>query len=246
MSPVLQYFLIFLTFLPTFLFPTTGLPDILVDDILVLKGEETVLSAETRGRFFAQGGRIVEFFLDGESLGKSLSGGDGFAYKQFTPLKSGLFKIYVKSGGDENTGLLLALKKGDKVIFVDIEGSLFEGIFSQKPKQGSQEVIEELSQKCPIVFLQTGLLGEKVLKSWLKEHGFVNMPVVPLREGLVFDELHKQGLKIKAIIGSQSVIASAQEYKPQSFSFEEGEDGVVVKNWEEISEILLKGKKPSH
>ena len=243
---MLRYFLIFLTVISFFLFPITGFSDILVDDMLVLKGDETMLSAQTRGRFFTEGGRLVEFFLNGKSLGKSLSGGDGFAYKQFTPVKTGLFQIAVTSGEDDNTGLLLSLKKGDKIIFVDVEGSLFEALLSQKPKGGSQEVIEGLSKKFPVVFLQTGLLSVKALKSWLEESGFVDLPVLAWGEGELFDEINKKGIKVKAIIGSQSVIESAQAYKPQSFSFEEAEDAVVVKHWEEIGEVLLKGKKHSH
>jgi hypothetical protein len=243
---MVRFLFIFLICLSFFLFPTTGFSDILVNDVLVVKGDETQLSAQTRGRFFAQGGRLVEFFINGKSLGKSLSGGDGFAYKQFVPEKTGLFSISVKSGDEDNTGLLMSLKKGDKIIFIDVVGSLFEGMFSQKPRHGGQKVIKELSQKYPLVFLQTGLLSIKVLKAWLKEHGFVDMPVLLSREGLIFDEIYKKGLKIKALIGSHSVIASAQEYKPQSFSFEEAEDAVVVKNWEEISDVLLKGKKRSH
>ena len=241
-----RYFLLLLTFLTFFLFPITGLADILVDDMLVLKGDDTMLSAQTRGRFFTEGGRLVEFFLNGKSLGKSLSGGDGFAYKPFTPVKTGLFQIAVTSGEDDNTGLLLSLKKGDKVIFIDVEASLFDGIFAQKPKGGSQEVIKGLSEKYPVVFLQTGFLSIKVLKLWLKENGFVDLPVLAWEEGKLFDEINKKGLKIKVIIGSQSVIGSAQEYKPQSFSFEEAENAVVIKNWEEIGGMLLKGKKHSH
>ena len=243
---MLRYFLILLAFSPFFLLPRAGFPDILVDDMLVLKGDEAMLSAQTRGRFFKAGGRLVEFSVNGKSLGRSLSGGDGVAYKQFTPLKTGLFKISVTSGEDDNTGLLLSLKKGDKIIFIDVEGSLFDGIFAQKPKEGSQEVIEKLSKKFPVVFLQTGLLSIKVLKPWLKENRFVALPVLAWEEGKLFDDINKKGLKIKALIGHQSVIGSAQEYKPQSFSFEEAEDAVVVKNWEEIGEMLLKGKKSSH
>jgi hypothetical protein len=243
---MIRYFLILLTFLSFFIFPITGFSDILVDDMLVLKGDEIMLSAQTRGRFFTEGGRLVEFSVNGKSLGKSLSGGDGFAYKQFTPMKTGLFQISVTSGDDDNTGVLLSLKKGDKIIFVDVEGSLFEGLFSQKPKGGSQEVIERLSKKFPVVFLNTGLLGMNVLKSWLEESGFVDLPVLAWGEGSIFDEINKKGLKIKAIIGRHPVIESAQEYKPQSFSFEEDEDAVVVKNWEEIGGMLLKGKKQSH
>ena len=207
--------------------------------MLVLKGEETMLSAQTRGKLFSEGGRLVEFFLNGKSLGKSLSGGDGFAYKHFTPRKSGVFHISVKSGNDEDTCVILSLKKGDRVIFIDVEGSLLDGIFTQKPKQGSQEVIKELSQKYPLVFLQTGILGIKVLKLWLKENGFVDVPVLAWGGGNIFEEIHNKGLKIKAVIGSQSVVGSAQEYKPLSLSFEEGEDAHTVENWEEIKEILL-------
>jgi hypothetical protein len=243
---MVQYFLIFPIFFSFLLFPTAGFSDILVDDMLVLKGDETTLSAQTRGRFFTEGGRLVEFFLNGKSLGKSLSGGDGFAYKQFTPVKTGLFHVSVTSGDDDSAGLLLSLKKGDKIIFIDVEGSLFEAFLSQKPKGGSQEAIEGLSNKFPVVFLQTGLLSIGVLKVWLKENGFVDLPVVAWGKGELFDEINKKGLKIKAIIGSQPVIESAQEYKPQSFSFKEAEDAVVVKHWEEIGEMLLKGKKHSH
>jgi hypothetical protein len=242
---MLRYFLLFLPVLSLFLFPAAGSSDVLVDDLLALKGEETMLSARTRGKFFTQGGRLVEFFVNGKSLGKSLSGGDGFAYKQFTPVKTGLLQISVTSGDDNNTGVLMSLKKGDKIIFIDVEGSLFEGLFSQKQKGGGQEVIEKLSKKFPVVFLQTGLLSIKVLKSWLKENGFVALPVLKWREGALFDEIIEKGLKIKAIIGNQSVIESAKEYKPQSFSFEETGNSIVVKNWEEISEIILEGKKRS-
>jgi len=233
-----RYLFILVVFYIVLYFPTTGLSDILVNDMLVLKGEETMLSAETRGKFFPQGGKLVEFFVNGKSLGKSLSGGDGIAYKQFIPLETGLFHISVKSGDDDSKGLLLSLKKGNKVIFIDVEGSLFEGLFSKKPKEGSQEVIKRLSKRFPVVFLQTGLLSIKVLKSWLKESGFVDLPVLPWRGGLLFDEINKKGLKIKAMIGSQSVIESAQEYNPQSFSFEGGEDAEAVKNWKEIGALL--------
>ena len=237
---MLRNFFIIYTFLLFFLFPASGFSDIVADDMVVLKGEETLLSAQTKGKLFPEGGRLIEFFLHGKSLGKSLSGGDGFAYKQFTPRKSGLFHMSVKSGDDEDTCVLLSLKRGAQVIFVDVEGSLLDGIFTQKPKQGSQEVIKELSRKYPLVFLQTGLLGIKVLKSWLKENGFVDMPVLAWGEGNIFEEIHKKGLRIKALIGSQSVIESAQEYKPLSLSFEEGEDTQTVKNWEEIKGMLLK------
>jgi len=140
----------------------------------------------------------------------------------------------------------ITLKKGDKVIFIDVVGSLFEGLFSRKPRERSQEVITQLSKRFSVVFLQTGLLNTKLLKSWLKEHKFVDLPILLWQKGLIFDETIKKGLKIKAIIGNKYVIESAKEYKPRLFSFEEAEDAEIVNEWGKIGEFLLKKKKSSY
>ncbi len=229
--------LILSTLLP-FLFPATVLSDVIVHDIISVKGEKVMLTAETKGKLFAKGGEVVEFFVDGKSIGKNLSGGDGFAFREFMPSKTGRYQITAKSGRDEGNGLLLSLKKGDRIIFVDVEGSLFEGLFSKNPKTGSQKIIKKISKRSPVVFLKTGLLGTKAIKSWLKENRFMDLPVIPWRQGAIFDEIKERGLRIKAIIGSQSVIESARAYKPKSFSFEEVEDAEEVKDWEELGKKL--------
>ncbi|OIP60541.1 MAG: hypothetical protein COY75_00720 [Nitrospirae bacterium CG_4_10_14_0_8_um_filter_41_23] len=222
-----------------YLFPSIVLSEVIVPDMIVLNGKEIMLSAETKGKLFAKGGEVVEFFVDGKSIGKRLSGGDGFAFKQFIPQKSGLHQITVKSGKDKGNGLLLSLKRGERMVFIDVGGSLFEGLFSKKPKTGSQKIIKKISSRFPIVFLQTELLSIKAIKAWLKENGFTDLPVIPWRQGMIFDEIKEKGLKIKAIIGSQSVIESAKAYnKPKSFSFEEVEDAEEVKDWEEIGKKL--------
>lgn len=222
-------------------FPAIAISELIAHDMIVLKGEETTLKAETRGKFLSKGGEVVEFFIDKKSIGKSLSGGDGFAFRRFTPLKAGIYHITVKSGKDEGNGLILSLKKADRIIFIDVEGSLFEGLFSKQPKKGSQEIIKKISKRFPVVFLQTELLSIKAIKTWLEKNGFVDLPVIPWGQGMIFDEIREEkGLKIKAVIGGQSVIESAKEYKPKSFSFEEVEDAVEVKDWEEIGKKLFK------
>lgn len=223
-----------------FLFPATVLSDVIVHDMVVLRGQEIMLKAETKGKFLSKGGEVVELFVDKKSIGKTLSGGDGFAFRRFTPIKDGIYLITVKSGKDEGNGLLLSLKRGDRIIFIDVEGSLFEGLFSKKPRKESQEIIKKISKRFPVVFLQTGLSGIKAVKIWMKENGFIILPVIPWRQGTIFDEMSEKGLKIKAIIGSQAVIESAREYKPKAFSFEEVEDAEEVKDWEEIRKKLLK------
>ncbi len=229
--------LIFLI-LSSCLLPAPAFSEIIVHDMIVLRGKEVMLKAETRGKLFSKGGEVVEFFVDGKSLNKSLSGGDGFAFRQFTPQKTGIYRITVKSGKDEGNGLLISLKKGDRIVFVDVEDSLLETPFSKRPKTGSQNIIKKISSRFPVVFLQTELLSIKAIKTWLKENRFIDLPVVSWREGKIFDEINEKGLKIKAIIGSQSVIESAKAYKSKSFSFKEIEDAEEVRDWEEIGKKL--------
>lgn len=235
MSPARQ--IIYLVFL-LILFSAIAIAEVTIHDMVALKGERVMLKAETRERFLSKGGEVVEFFVNGKSIGRALSGGDGFAFKEFIPLKTGMYRITVKSGSEEDCGLFLSLKKGDRIVFVDVEGSLLEGIFSKKPKHGSQKAIERIGRRFPVVFLQTGLLSVKAIKEWLKKNGFIELPVIPWREGTIFNEINEKGLKIKAIIGSAAVIESAREYKPKAFSFEDVEDAEEVKDWEEIGEKL--------
>lgn len=217
------------------IFPASALPGVIVEDTVVLKGRKIMLRAETKGKLFSKGGEVVEFFVDGKSIGRTLSGGDGVAFKHFIPINTGLHQISVRSGTDEDTGLLLSLKKGACIVFVDIEGSLIEGLFPPEPKQGSQKAIREIHKKFPIVYLRTRFISAKAIKGWLRKHEFIRLPVVPWRQGAIFDEIAEEGLKIKAIIAAPKVIESAREHKPLAFSFEAVEDAEEVAGWEEIS-----------
>ncbi len=215
--------------------------EIIVYDAVGLKNKHIMLKAETKDRFFKKGGKVVEFFVDGRSIGKTLSGGDGLAYKQFKPTKRGTYRITVKSEKEEGDGIFLSLKRNEGIIFVDIEGSLWEEMFIQKAKKGSQKIIKKLSKRFPVVFLQTSFLSVKNTKKWLKEQGFVELPVIPWNKGLIFDEITEKGLKIKALIGSTSVINSAKNHKIEKLiSFEEIEDAESVKDWNDIEKIIVK------
>ncbi len=220
------------------MFPASALSRVILDDAIAVKAQKVMLRAETKGKLFSKGGELVEFFVDGKSIGKNLSGGDGVAFKQFTPVKTGLHGTSAKSGEEEDSGLLLSLEIGSSIVFVDVEGSLLKGLFSKEPRSGSQDSIKEIHGKFPIVFLQTSFVGARAVKAWLKENEFVELPVVSWREGAVFHEILEKGLKIKAIIGGPNVIESAREYEPLVFSFEAIDDIDKVQNWEEIRKKL--------
>jgi hypothetical protein len=220
------------------IFPAGVQAEIVIHDIVVPAGKEVMLRAEVKGKLFSKGGEIVEFFVNGKPIGKALSGGDGIAYQQFALPVTGLHKIKAKSGADEGKGLLLSLKKGSRIVFIDVEGSLIEKL-SDKPKQGSNKVIKIIRKNFPVVFLHTtGFLNLKYIKEWLKKNEFPELPVIQWKQGSTFGDLYDEGFKIKAVIGGPDVIDSAKEYKPLVFSFEETEDAGEMRDWEEIRKKL--------
>jgi hypothetical protein len=216
--------------------PSSAYPEIIVHDLITIKGEKTMLRVETRGKFLRKGGELVDISVNDKSMGRALSGGDGFAFRQFTVTGTGIYRITATSGTEEGVGLLLSLRKGEKIILIDAEGSLFKGPFAAKPREGSKETIKDLSARFPLVYLQTGFLGVKAIKNWLKENGFHEAPVIPWRHGMLFDEIEVMGIKIKAVIGNSKVVASAKSHNAETYSFDEGGEYIQVKEWKEIRE----------
>lgn len=218
--------------------PQSALSEVIVRDMVVLEGKKVMLRGETKGKLFSKGGELIEFFVEGRSLGNSLSGGDGMAFRKFVPPGPGLYEVTARAGNEKGTGVLLALKKGTGIIFIDAEGTVLESLFSGRPASGSQKVIKEIGRKFPIVFLQGGFTGIKTLKLWLKENGFMISPVVPWNNGAIFDEMYEKGFIIKAIIGGPDIVQSALKYHPLAFSFQRDDNAVEVKDWEEIRKRL--------
>ena len=211
--------------------------EIIFYDAVSLKGEPVMLKAVTKGKIFTKGGQMVEFSVDGKSIGRSLSGGDGAAFKEFRAEKTGLHKVSVVSGKDKDSGFLLSLKKGAEIVFIDIEGSMFAPM-SGNPKKDSQKVIKAIAKRFPVVYLQAGIFDIRTLKKLLKENEFAEAPLLQWRDGNVFEEADKKGLKIKFVIGGKIVIESAEEFTPKAFSFGEVEGAEEVRDWEEIGKKM--------
>ncbi len=224
------------------LLPSLASAGVDVKDDVVVRGEAVMLGAKTRGLFLARGGELVEFSVDDKVLGKNLSGGDGWAYREFTPRREKLYRVKATSGKDSGTGFLLSLKKGRGIFFIDVQGSLIKPPFSQLPREGSLEVVKKLSEKFPVVYLYTEF-PEIAIRAWLKENEFPETPLLGWRGGRIFDDIVEKGLKVKVVIGSAAVVQSALEHKAKLFTFEVFDDAVEVEGWEEIEKgLILEGK----
>ncbi|OGW26205.1 MAG: hypothetical protein A2X59_01830 [Nitrospirae bacterium GWC2_42_7] len=212
--------------------------EVVLYDNIGLTREEITITVETKGRYFSKGGEVVRFVAEGKSIGNALSGGDGFAYRLFTPKKTGITQISVIYGKNRDTGIILSLRKGSSIVFVDVEGSLLSDSFSRKPIEKGREAIQNIIKKYPVVYLHSGTLGTKSIKQWLKKNSFPESAVMSWDNGSLFRDLKEKGFRLKAIIGSQAVIESAAEYKPLALSFDEFEGATHVKDWKEIEKRL--------
>ncbi len=221
-----------------FLYPSVIHADVYVHDAVAVQGEEVRLKAETRGTLFTQGGELVEFFIDDASLGKNLSGGDGFAYRYYTAARPGLKAIRAVSRNTEGTGYLLVLKRGAALVAVDVEGALLFKGFMFPGRPDSRQTLESIAKRYPLIYLQTGETSPKAVRFWLREYEYPGAPMLTLDEGSVFDGLEKKGLKIRAVIGGPAVIESAASHKPQAFSFDAVKGAVRLKSWKEVGEKL--------
>ena len=190
------------------------------------------LKALTKGRFFSQGGRLVEFYVDKKHVGRTLSGGDGHAFLKYQPRSPGIKRLKVTAGTDEDEGILLVTKEKDKVVLIEIESALFENLFLLEPLKQSKEAVYTLSKRFRIVYTTT-LLGVKKSRKWLQDNGFFTSAVLSWGESGLLTELQTQGVKPHAIIGSPDVISEITDIE-KKFSFKDTEDGTVVRNWDEL------------
>lgn len=224
-------------FLILLLIPSVACAEVVVRDDVAAAGEAVMLRARTKGFILPRGGEIVEFSIDGKVLGRNLSGGDGWAFREFTPKKEKLYEIKAVSGEESGTGFLLSLKKGKGILFIDVQGSLIKPPFSQLPREGSLDAVKRMAEKFPLVYLYTELPGAAI-RAWLKENEFPEAPLLGWRGGRVFDEVVDRGLEVEAVVGSAAVVESALEHKPLLFTFEPSDEAEEVDEWEEIEEGL--------
>ncbi|MCX7913227.1 MAG: hypothetical protein N2511_01435 [Thermodesulfovibrionales bacterium] len=215
-------------------------------DTVAIKDEEVILKIEIRERFAKKGGELVEIFIDGKSIGKALSGIDGYAFKYYKPKRVGATKIFVKSSTESSFGVLLVLPKKSRVFLVEFEEGLLENRlfrFGTPIREGSQQAIKEINKKYPVIILQSGLLSEKFIKDFLRKHGFIDLAVIPCKRGECFEMLLQKGLLIKAVVGSGYNIESNKRADPLIFSFEEKESSIYVDDWNDIKRIILSKQK---
>lgn len=194
------------------------------------------IKALTKGRFFPEGGKLVTFYVNDENIGVTLSGGDGYAFIKYRSSSPGVKEVKVEAGEDTDTGALLIVGKKDKVLVIDVDNTLIESIFSQKPAKGSRKVLGQLSKKYRIIYL-TGIMGMRRSREWIEENELPVSTVLAWEDKHTISDLLERGVNIYAVIASPDVISELSEVE-RRYSFKATDEGVEVDDWEKLLEIL--------
>lgn len=191
----------------------------------------------TKGRFFAQGGRLVDIYLDEKHLKRILTGGDGYGYLAYTPRDAGFKSIEARSDADSASGLHLVMSKNDKAIIIDIEGAFKDAVFSEEIRKNSRQAVNFLSNAYNIIYISR-FVGKGVSRSWLEREDFPESVILRWQEINTLKLLKKRGVLLDAVIGSATVMSAAKKYITHRYTFEKSKDGQIVKDWDEILKLL--------
>jgi hypothetical protein len=184
------------------------------------------LTVLTKGRFFSDGGRLVDLYLEGEHLKRILTGGDGYGY----------YKISAE-------GLLLVMTKKDQAIAIEVEQGFKTAVFSEEVKKDSLAAVKTLSKEYKIIYLSR-FVGKSITATWLGKQGYPESVILGWRGASTLTAMKKKGIQLEAIIGSAAVLSEAAGVIKNRFTFEKTKDGTTVKDWDEILEHLQEKHEP--
>ena len=189
------------------------------------------LKAFTKGRFFSEGGKLVEFYIDEQHIGTTLSGGDGYAFLKYTPQSKGLKKIKLKVDEESDEALLLITDKEDRIVLISIETGLFDSPLSFKPAQGAKEAVDIISKKYSVIYLSS-MIGIKQSRKWLKENRLHESIVFSWTGINLIEDLREKDINLYAIVASPDLLADIEGIN--KFSFKEGEHAERIESWDDM------------
>jgi hypothetical protein len=211
--------------------------------VVVFDGVTTVqtpirIKVLTKGRFFAEGGRLVDIYMDDQHLKKIMTGGDGYGFLKYIPRKPGFKSISALSETTRSSGLLLVMRPSEKAIIIEVEGAFKDAIFSQELRVNSQKAVKALTKDYSLIYLSR-MVGKGISRSWLEEEDFPKSVILRWRGANTFKSLAKKGVNMYAVIGSAAVMSAAKKHIEHRLTFEQSKDAKRVKNWDEILKLLL-------
>ncbi len=223
----------------TLFFYAVSTAEIMIYDSLGRINEPIVLKAETKGFFFSNGGKLVEFFVNGEPVGKRLSGGDGLAFMEYLPHRTGFIDIQARSGKESDKGLLLVPVKDDPYLLIEIEEVFIKpGIMLKalsESESESEEDILKLIDKYRVIYVTT-MLGPRYSKKWINEKNLPLSVIYKWSDTDLGEDLKNLDVSIYAVIASPEILAATSSLADKRYTFSDDEE--EEESWRELLKEL--------
>ena len=185
--------------------------ELIASDVLAQPKQTVLLSARlVKTRFFMQtglGGEPVEFLVDGRSIGQAMTGGDGWARKEFVPKKKGVLEFTVRLAHGKRvkaqsyTAMIGSADRTRPIVLVELAATMMHvekpkfgpfdlSAFGQthgslpNPMPGASDALTDVSKRAALLYLFVGSASQSPdVHEWLAEHAFPSGPVFMLRPG---------------------------------------------------------------
>jgi len=211
--------------------------DVTILDRVSTVGSAVSLVVQTSKLFMADGGRLVDVFLEQESLGRIMTGGDGYGYLRLVPQCAGLMKISARSGDSEAEGRLLVMEKNERAVLIDLESALMDLHLRGRDRETCRSALEAIGRRYRLIYVYR-FIGSGFSRARLEEVGFPPSVVLSWKGRATLESLREREVQVHAVIGSAQTVTDAGSQVPQRFSFEKAKGAQTVSEWEEIAKAL--------
>lgn len=219
------------------IWPMAGGAQVVVFDQVGIVGVPVSLAVRTTSLFAAAGGRVVDLELEGEPLGRVMTGADGFGYRRVTPRRAGLLNIAARSKGRQGSGRLLVLEPAEQAVLIELETALKATLFGAAERDDCRSALESIGRRHRLVYVSRWI-GADFARTRVAPAGLPDSVVLAWKGSAVLTSLQNQGVQIAALVGSAGVAAEGRSRIEKRFTFEKSRGAVLVGRWSEISEQL--------
>ena len=179
-----------------------------------------------------EGGVRGTFWVDGQMVGKVLTGADGYGYLKFTARTTGTFKLSARTPSGEAQARLRVISPSQPVVVMETETLLWKMLTGDRGERASR-AIRQMAASFELVYLSRPM-GRRAARQLVRERELPERVILTGNSRRQFEQLVKRGVLIFAVVGSARFTAAARNYSPRGYSFEKSPHARRIANWDDL------------
>lgn len=230
-----------LLFLTGLLITTRAVAGVSVFDQVTTPGKPFYLKLRTHRGPLAMGGVRGAFWIEGQMVGRVLTGVDGYGFLQYTATRIGEFRLAARTDAGQAEGRLMVIAPTAPAVLIEVEALAWHMLTRQRAP-AVQRVMRQISANYKLIYL-CGLIGKIAASELIRSQ---NMPASAVLTGSPRDQfarLQSRGVDLYAVVGSAALVDAAEGFSPRRFSFDARADAHYVKDGDDLWNQLNQGSE---